>query len=157
LSGSDATFAQLPEHNIWPAPQVAMQLPLEQRVFAGHKTPHRPQFALSLERLTQVPLQSDCPTGHTHAPLTHEVPPLQTVPHAPQLLLLFAMLISQPSAAIMLQSAKPGLQVIPQVLATQVGAAFAPPGQARAQPPQLAALIRVSTSQPLRLLPSQLP
>ncbi len=64
---------------------------------------------------------------------------------------------SQPLAATPSQSAKPVAQLKPQVPLAQVVVAFARVGQAFAQPPQWATLVRVSISQPLVATPSQFP
>lgn len=65
--------------------------------------------------------------------------------------------ISHPSTAIMLQSAKPVLQVIEQVPEEQRGVAWGPATHGRRHAPQLAVSVLRSASQPLVVLPSQSP
>ncbi len=79
------------------------------------------------------------------------------VPHIPQWVVLTRVSASQPLAALMSQSAKPGSQVKPQAPAAQVDIALALAGHALPQVPQCARVVRVSTSQPLAALMSQLP
>jgi len=81
-----------------------------------------------------------------HAPATQV--PLQVAPQAPQFALLVWVLTSHPSTGLLLQSAKPVAQVIPQAPLTQVGVEFARVGHALPQAPQALTLLRVSTSQP---------
>jgi hypothetical protein len=45
---------------------------------------HEPQFRASLSVLTHTPPQFVLPGGQAHAPATHEVPPVQLTPQAPQ-------------------------------------------------------------------------
>jgi hypothetical protein len=80
----------------------------------------------------------------------------QVTPHPPQLFTLFVVLISQPSAKLPLQFAKPALQLATaQVLAEQVAAPFATAGQALLHPPQLFTLFVVLISQPSATTPLQ--
>jgi hypothetical protein len=67
-------FAQLQE----PAVQLA----------PAHDVPHAPQFAGSVCVLMHAPLHDTNPVGHTQAPELHVVPPVQTLPQAPQLFVL---------------------------------------------------------------------
>ena len=92
-----------------------MQVPLEHTGVdpgnVGHTCPHEPQLRTSLEKFTQPP-PHDGIEGERHA-VTH-VPPLhkgvavaQECPQSPQFEALVPRFVSQPSVAIMLQSAKP--------------------------------------------------
>jgi hypothetical protein len=115
-----------------------------------------PQFARSLWRSTQRPLQNVSPVAHTllHTPRLHAVPVRQVTPQPPQLALSFVVLVSQPLAALRSQSAKPALQVpTAQAPVAQVGVALATV-QARPQAPQLVT-VRVLVSQPLSTSRSQ--
>lgn len=88
----------------------------------------------------------------TQEPLAHAVPPGQTFPHAPQLLLLVSLLTSQPSATTPLQFSKFALQLaIPHVELTQKLVAFATAGHAL-QLPQWAGSNRGSTQMPLHAM-----
>jgi len=57
--------------------------------------PHDPQFS-TVFILVHTPLQFVVPNGHVQKPAWQLLPPVQTFPHDPQLLLLDKMLISQP-------------------------------------------------------------
>src|SRR5579864_5149337 len=91
-------------------------------------------------------------------PLEQAGVPLATMhsaPQPPQLLGSTPMLVSQPSTAAPLQSAQPALQAATvQLPAAPAGTAL---GRLHAapQPPQFAASVRMSCSQPLAALPSQ--
>jgi hypothetical protein len=54
-------LAQLPLHNTWPAGQP--QAPPLQTCPPGQGAPQRPQFAMSVDVLTQLPLQFVDPLG----------------------------------------------------------------------------------------------
>ncbi len=72
------------------------------------------------------------------------------MPQPPQLPVLVPVLISQPSVfLLLLQSAKPALQVPLHTPPLQVGEAMPLLEQTAPQPPQLLALVVVLTSQPL--------
>src|SRR5439155_14713177 len=98
-------------------------------------TPQPPQLeALPAMSCSQpswtVPSQSAKPGLHeamVHAPAAQEPVAwagLHTAPQAPQLVASAAMLVSQPSAALPLQSAKPALQLaMPQAPALHGGVA----------------------------------
>ncbi len=75
--------------------------------------------------------------------------------HAPQWAALARVSTSQPFIGLMSQSAKPGSQVSPQRPAAQAGDDPGALGHCIPQPPQCAAVARVSTSQPLPIVPSQ--
>src|SRR5258708_7181600 len=76
------------------------------------------------------------------------------VPQTPQLLASVPVLISQPSPATLLQSAKPALQTTVQTPAAQVGVVLARL-QTLPQPPQLAMSVWVPVSQPSAAIMSQ--
>jgi hypothetical protein len=86
------------------------------------------------------------------------VPPAeeQTLPQVPQLFTFVLVLISQPLLTAPSQLANPELQVIPH---TPEAHEAEPPAVEHALPqvPQLARLVLVLVSQPLEMLPSQLP
>ncbi len=50
----------------------------------AQRTPHAPQLPRSVAVSTQPPPQSVRPSGHTHAPPTHNWLDAQAIPHAPQ-------------------------------------------------------------------------
>ena len=97
-------------------------------------------------------------------PLTHAYCPpaswqsgdgsMHRVPHRPQLP-GEPRSASHPLPGFPSQSAKPALQVKPQVPIAHVGVAFAGVAHARAHIPQCATVVRVSTSHPLLASPSQ--
>jgi hypothetical protein len=79
------------------------------------------------------------------------------LPQAPQFDALVLVLVSQPFDAFPSQLPKPALQLpTPQTPALHAPVAFAG-AQSRPQPPQCDALVLVLVSQPLAVLPSQLP
>jgi hypothetical protein len=92
-------------------------------------------------------------------PLMHTGEALFTAEHArpqaPQLFTSLWVLTSQPSTSMLLQFAKPPLQVKVHVLLAHTVAALARVGQALLQAPQLVVLLVVFTSQPLPPLASQ--
>ena len=55
-----------------------------------------PQWAGSLRRSTQTPLQSRLPDGHWHLPLAQNEPPVQRRPQPPQLASSEAVLVHEP-------------------------------------------------------------
>ena len=100
------------------------------------------------------PPQQGSPAPPQHAALTHEVAHLR--PHAPQWAGVLAVFTSQPLDGSSSQLAKAPLHmVIWQDPPRHTSAALAS-AQARPQPPQWVIEVRVSTSQPLAALPSQL-
>lgn len=52
-----------------------------------------PQAVRSVCRFLQVPEQSVCPVGQVQTPLTQDLPPEQTLPQLPQLLLSVALFL----------------------------------------------------------------
>jgi hypothetical protein len=90
---------------------------------------------LLVPRFTQVPLQFVCPDGHTQAPFTQVIPPVQTRPQLPQLLALVARL-THVETPLMVQvlGALGGHSQVPF-------AQYLPPAQACPQLPQLLLLV----------------
>lgn len=90
--------------------------------------------------------------ANPHVPLVHVRLALVGVGHAtlhpPQFITSFAVDLSHPSAALLLQSPKPALQVMPHMLEPHRGIALAPPRQARPHIPQFAASDVTSTHEP---------
>ena len=115
-------LTQAPLQTVVPVGQV--QTPAEQPAPLAQTCPQAPQLFTSDAVLTQVPPQLTRPVGHVQAPATHAAPAGQTRPQAPQLFTLVWTFVSQPSAATPLQSAKPGLQVMPQVPEVQKAVPF---------------------------------
>jgi hypothetical protein len=75
---------------------VAVQaLPLQTWV-GEHAVVHPPQWAGSIVRSTQIPLQSVVPPGHPQVPLLHCMPPVHLFPHDPQLSMLFVSFTQVP-------------------------------------------------------------
>jgi len=90
-------------------------------------------------------------------PAEQTVPPGQTVPQAPQLVLLLLRLVSQPLATMASQLPKPALQLaMVHALLAQPLTALAS-AQMLLQAPQLVGLVRVLISQPSLSAPLQLP
>jgi len=148
-------------------PKGQAQAPAVQVPLAGHARPHMPQCwtlvaVAASQPLAALPSQLAKPAAQVptpHAPATQVAVPLVAVQarlHMPQWVRLVRVSTSQPLAGLPSQSAKPALQApIAQVPAAQMAAAL---GKLHARPhmPQWAALVRVSASQPLAALPSQL-
>ena len=144
-----------------PTEQLAVPFTLLQSV------PQLPQFAtlefvFTSQPLVDTPSQLANPLVQAvseHVPEGHEAVAfgrLHVEPHAPQFERVVSV-VSQPSAAMPLQSPKPGLHVeTPQTPPTQFGV---PPaaGQTLPHTPQLLMLVAVFVSQPFRGLPSQSP
>jgi hypothetical protein len=90
-----------------------------------------------------------------HAPEAHiAVPPvaLQTAPQRPQFDVELCVFTSHPSAALMLQSAKPALQVNPHAPAAQVDVALARAGHAVPHAPQFDVSVARLTQRPPQLV-----
>jgi hypothetical protein len=143
------------------------QAPAKQMALEAQRLPQAPQLLRSSvvgvsQPLEAMPSQLPKPAVHdarVQAPLVQAGLPLANVqvrPQVPQLVTVLVRLVSQPLLSSPSQLPKPVLQVMPQAPAVQVAAALARVGQAVPQAPQLVALVRVSTSQPLLLLLSQL-
>jgi hypothetical protein len=91
----------------------------------------------------------------THAPDVHAAKPavsgVHAIPHPPQCARVVCVLVSQPSAALLLQLPKPALQVpTPQVPAAQVCVATLARAHTRLHIPQWETLVWVSTHAPLQ-------
>jgi hypothetical protein len=162
-------FAYWPSQSAKPAAQDATkQVPPAQLAvpFAAKQArPQPPQcwtlfVVLVSQPLTELPSQSPKPAAQletVHWLFEHAgVPPCggHTLLHAPQLLTLVVVLISQPFPTAMSQFWKPALQAIehwpPAHDGTPLFALHAAP-----QPPQFAALVLTLTSQPFAWMPSQ--
>ena len=87
------------------------------------------------------------PVSPKQAPLTQVPEPLQTFPHAPQLLLSVFVLVPQPATGLPEQLAKPASQMMPQAPALQVGDPFRVEHVVE-QEPQLATFVWVLTQAP---------
>jgi len=157
---SRQTLAQL----VCPEPQVVTHTPAEQSWPAAQTLPQAPQLLVSLLRLRSQPLLATpsqlakpaLQLAMVHAPAEQPAVALareHTVLHAPQLVGLVLVLVSQPSLSRPLQLPKPAPQLMPQSWPTQVAVPLVPT-QARPQAPQLVTVV-VATSQPLPGAPSQ--
>jgi hypothetical protein len=153
--------SQLPK----PRLQVIAQAPAVHAVGAAfavcrtHETPQPPQFDRSVWGSTQVLLHTARGAVQTsrHEPAKQIAFDAQARPQAPQFARSLVRFRSQPSLALLLQSAKPVLHVPrAQVPLAQVAAALAK-AQTRPQAPQFRTSVVLFTSQPLVALPSQLP
>lgn len=82
---SDWVFTHEVPHTV--CEHCVEQLPPEQVWPLGHEFPHPLQLLPSVRVSTHLPLQFVKADGQVHFPALHEVPPLQTVPQALQLLL----------------------------------------------------------------------
>ena len=137
---------QVPATHVWPMPQIR---------------PHAPQLRTSVAGSTQVPLHSSRGAMHEAAveqtPATQARPDMHALPQRPQWGELVASAISQPLASVTSQSPKPAAQVKPQAPIAQVAAVLGRVWHAIPHPPQWATVTRVSTSQPLAAMASQLP
>ncbi|MBI5518037.1 MAG: hypothetical protein HY909_29975 [Deltaproteobacteria bacterium] len=107
----------------------------------------------------QAPEHSNCPAVHTgvHTPATQDWPEGHVLPHPPQCAALVRVSASQPLPGFPSQFPKFVAQVKPQAPPAQVAEAFEGTGHAFPQPPQCAAVVRVSVSQPLPRSESQSP
>ena len=130
---------------------------------SAQTAPHPPQCAGLFAVLAQKAAGADPQVARGEAQVVLHAPPEQTEPaaqarpQAPQLVLSERVSTSQPSAGLVLQSAKPAVQaVIAHVPAVQADTALART-HARPHAPQLVALALRSVSQPLSAAPSQSP
>jgi hypothetical protein len=92
-----------------------------------------------------------------HTPAVQLCSAAHALPQVPQFALFALRFASQPLAAIPSQSAYPIAQVSAHAPPRQVGDALAPAAQAIPHMPQCEAVVVMSVSQPLVVLPSQLP
>jgi hypothetical protein len=159
LRVSVAVAVQTPAQSVWPAGH--WHAPPTQLWPPVHVLPHIPQCVLLVARGTSQPLamtrsQSAKPAAHDpipHIPTLHPELALgsdaHTRPHAPQLRGSFAMLVSQPSPALPLQSAKPALHVpMPHAPPMHPAVALAGLEHGALHEPQWLTLVSVLTSQP---------
>jgi hypothetical protein len=126
---------------------------------------HEPQCAASFARFTSqpsagLPLQSAKPGLHAAMPQPPELHAptafagLHARPQPPQFAADVDTLVSQPSVALLLQSAKPALHAMPQMPPLHAGE---PPAELHTtpQPPQFAGSLNAFTSQPSAAAPLQ--
>lgn len=165
-AGSMLQSAKPAAHNAMPHtpavhPAVAFAMLMQPR-------PHMPQFMTLVCVLVSQPsvasmLQSPNPGAHAptvHTPIAHADVPfaaMQRFAQRPQFSPLTRRSTSQPSAALLLQSANPGLQVNPHVPVVQTGTALGGVGHRLPQRPQCVSESCVLVSQPLRTSMSQSP
>ena len=83
-----------------------------------------------------TPPQSIAPAGHRHAPAPHDLPPVQTLPHPPQLM----------GSVLVSTHAVPHRVSVPQLHAPAVQ--LSPAGQTLPQLPQFFASVPTSTQAP---------
>jgi hypothetical protein len=171
----------VPPQLVCPAGHDRTQAPAEQLtpppIGAVHATPQPPQLLRSLASARQVPPQLVCPAGQAHTPPAPQAPPAGEE-HAPEVRGTAEQVVvvreqttvplwAQPPVPAEVQPAPVARQVPAQLVwpaghactqALPVQVALPPTGAAHTTPqrPQLPVLERVSTSQPLAALPSQL-
>lgn len=144
--GSEVTSTQAPPHAVSPALHVSSQRPALQATvpfMPGAQTaPHWPQFAGSEVTLTQVFPQFVWPEEQTtvHAPATHDMPAAHAAPHIPQ----FKGSESRRTQASP-HTENGAVHVMPHLLPLHTAAPFGGMGQTTPHPPQLPALLVVST------------
>jgi len=125
----------------------------------GHTRPHIPQFVMLVLVSTHTPPQTidGLTQVGVHTPPVQTDPAAHARPHAVQFAALVFRFTSQPLAAMPSQSPYPVLQLaIAHAPAAQPAVAWLN-AHARPHALQLATLVRVSTSQPLPAMASQLP
>lgn len=169
---SVCSLTHAPLHREYPLLHVKPQVPAEQVGEAlatfGQACPQLPQFCVSVDTVTHVPPQDACPPGqpethtgdpppsappsaaaaeHTGAPASA----LQATPQKPQLAEVLSSTQELP------QRVYPSLHEMVHALFTHTGCAFGSvvvhtwlPPSAPAQPPQLVAVLVVSTHAPLQ-------
>ncbi|MFO0602212.1 MAG: hypothetical protein U0324_03510 [Polyangiales bacterium] len=161
------TSTQPPAQVVWPAGQPTTQAPALHTWPVAQRRLQPPQWA-PLDRVSvsqpsagfmlQSPWLGSQESSHT--PLVQAARPpaaRQARPQPPQWAAEVRVSASQPLDGSMSQSAKPASQAYEQAPAAHEAAAWARVAQAMPQPPQWAVVVRVSVSQPLASLPSQLP
>jgi hypothetical protein len=165
FAASPSQFAK-PDVHVKPQPPAVHVVTALARM--GHALRHVPQWVSELRVSTSQPLvaspsQSAKPVMHdptVQLPAVHEGVALgveHALLHAPQCAVLVPRLTSQPSVAVVLQSAKPMLHANAQAPSVQELVALARAGQAEPHAPQCSTLVRVLTSQPLVAFMSQSP
>jgi hypothetical protein len=127
------------------AAQVAWQVPAEQVCPDEQERPHTPQFAASVWRFTQLPLQSVSPLAQAReqAPLLQIWSAVQTLPQRPQLTGSVLVLVQIADAVPGLQRVSGGRHWQLLALQTLLGTQTFP------QAPQFAPLVAVSTHRPV--------
>jgi len=155
LLRSSPSSVHAPLHTVAPLEHDARHAPAEHTWPDGHAVPQAPQLRESLPRDAQVPPHIVVPRGQAHAPAAHVPLAGHARPQVPQFETLVAVAASQPLAALPSQSAKPAAQLATAHAPAMQAAVPLAAAQARPHAPQLPALVRVSTSQPLAGLRSQ--
>ncbi len=161
VSAVSQPLPALPSQSPKPALHWNAQRPAQKGVaLAGRAQalPQAPQFAGSLARSRQAPVQSVWPETQvaTQAPAAQRCPAPQALPQAPQLALSAWVFTSQPFIALLSQLAKPWAHAPrAQPELTQLPLALAKL-QRTPQPPQLVSASRL-VSQPFVASPSQSP
>jgi hypothetical protein len=163
-------FAALPSQLPNPASQETIaQVPVEQLSVAFARLqgmPHAPQLARDLSSASQpfADAPSQLPQPASHAP-GWQVPPkhsaaacakLHALAHAPQWLTLLTRLVSHPLLARPSQLPQPPSHTMEQAPPVHTAEPWAP-AHTVPHAPQWLAVVLVSVSQPLAVLPSQLP
>jgi hypothetical protein len=149
----------------WHAPPAQLAAVLGR---AGHCMPQPPQWATLVWVLVSQPFcvllsQSAKPVAQpvsVHVEAMHtsvELDAPQVRPQPPQCAALVRVSASQPLLVLPSQSEKPAVQVSAHMPTAHAGTALGAPGQEVPQAPQWEVLVRVSVSQPLVGLSSQLP
>jgi hypothetical protein len=146
-----------------------VHVPAVQTVPLVHARPHAPQWSVAVRRsvsqpLTAMPSQSPKFVAQV---VTEQVEALQAAvavlgsmharPQPPQCDAELRVSTSHPLAVLPSQSAKPAVQVSAQAPRAHTATALGAPLHARPHAPQWVTVMRVSVSQPLLALPSQLP
>ena len=85
LNAFDVKSTQAPLQSVNPLSHFSAHADREQTWPLMHTLVQEPQCAGSLVVSVHTPSQRIWPFGQAQLPLTHEVPPLQRTPHAPQL------------------------------------------------------------------------
>ena len=165
-------FAALPSQSVKPGEHEYMHAPAAHEATVlgrgAHARPQPPQWATVLVVLTSQPLaafmsQLAKPVLHVptpQVPIAHAAVPLagvaQALPQAPQWASVLARVVSQPLAALLSQLPRPAAHIV--TAHVPLLHAFVPPGSVQRVPHalQLFTSVRVLTSQPFIVEPSQL-
>ena len=109
-----------------PPEQTKPQLFTEQTWSVGHGVSQAPQCAGSLPVFTQLSPHSVSPSPQLHLPAAQTWPGPQTLPHSPQLVLVFCRSTQPPPG---LHSFHPGVQlvVVPDVIEKSPSSVWQPP------------------------------